>query len=593
MAVTHYQMASTSRRYFNISIPKIKPIQIVKQTGRELQCAPSRCQANNQGLLTHNRASMYQQTSWSHDYIESLETNFADMVEVMKLEEKVAEMLMEYENRSTLELLELVDDIERLGLGYRFRNNIRKVLDKLVASINETTKAEENNLHALSLRFRLLRDHGYVVSQDFVKRFKDNHGGFKGSIETDVKALLSLYEASYLALESESDLHDAKLFAIENLQKLSSDDHVNKVMQDHINDALDIPLYRRVQRLQARWYIDAYGKQKDANQVLLKLAVLDFNMVQSTNKRDLQKASKWWRKLSLTNELSFIRDRIVECFFWGGGMVFEPQYDSCRILLTKVCAVITTFDDIYDIYESLDELEALTNAIKRWDVNAAEKLPLDLQVGFLALYNTVNDTAYDTLITRRRNAIPNLAKVWGELCEAFLVEAKWTETNHLPSLEDYLDVAYQSASGVVILTHGFLSMYQDVKADANESLRKCQELFKWSSMLFRLYNDLVTSSEEVQRGDSPNAMSCYMLENGVSEEIAREYVKVLIDKAWMKMLEARVACSGAVADSIIDIAINLPRVALSMYQHGDGHGAPDARANDRLSSVIIKPITVT
>ncbi|KAK1437906.1 hypothetical protein QVD17_03706 [Tagetes erecta] len=537
---------------------------------------------------------MYQQTSWSHDYIESLENNFTDMLEVKKLEEKVAAMLMEYENRSTLELLELVDDIERLGLGYRFQNNIRKVLDKLVASINETTKEEENNLHAVSLRFRLLRDHGYVVSQDFVKRFKDNHGGFKGSIQTDVKALLSLYEASYLALESETDLHDAKLFAIENLLKLSGDDHVNKVMQDHINDALDMPLYRRLQRLQARWYIDAYAKQKDANQVLLKLAVLDFNMVQSTNKRDLQEASKWWRKTALANELSFIRDRIVECFFWAAGVAFEPQYSSCRIMLTKVCAFITTIDDIYDInYESLDELEALTNAIKRWDVNAAEKMPHDLQVGFLALYNTVNEMGYDSLITRRKNTIPNLAKVWGEICETFLVEAKWTETNHMPTLEEYLDVAYLSSSGVVILTHGFLSIYQDVKADANEYLQKCQELFKWSSMLLRLYNDLVISSEEVQRGDSPNAISCYMLENGVSEEIAREYVKVLIDKAWMKLLEARVASSGVVADSIIDIAINVPRVALSMYQHGDGHGAPDASANDRLSSVIIQPITVT
>lgn len=54
----------------------------------------------------------------------------------------------------------------------------------------------------------------------------------------------------------------------------------------------------------------------------------------------------------------------MECFFWGAGMVFEPQRYSCRILLRKVCATITTFDDIYDIYESQDELKALTNTVK-------------------------------------------------------------------------------------------------------------------------------------------------------------------------------------------------------------------------------------
>ncbi|KAF5754572.1 putative (E)-beta-ocimene synthase [Helianthus annuus] len=283
----------------------------------------------------------------------------------------------------------------------------------------------------------------------------------------------------------------------------------------------------------------------------------------------------------------------MECFFWSVGIVFEPQYYSCRIMLTKVLALITTFDDIYDIYESLDELKALTTAVKRWDINAVENMPDDLHVGFLALFNTVNEMGYDTLITQRRNIIPTLAKVWGELCEAFFVEAKWTQTNYMPTLENYLDNAWHSASGVVILTHGYyLSMNQDVKTDATESLEKCHDLFKWSSMIFRLYNDLVTSSEEIDKGQDANAISCYMHETGVSEEVAREYIKTLIDKAWMKMITARVACSADLAYPIIDMAINLARVSNSMYQYGDGHGAPDDRVRDRVLSVIVEPITI-
>ena len=88
------------------------------------------------------------------------------------------------------------------------------------------------------------------------------------------------------------------MFSTENLLKLNGQE--NKVMKDHVNHALDIPLYRRMLRLEARWYIDAYGKQKDANKLLLELAILDFNKVQSIHRRDLQKVSKY-KKLSFVN----------------------------------------------------------------------------------------------------------------------------------------------------------------------------------------------------------------------------------------------------------------------------------------------------
>ena len=131
---------------------------------------------------------------------------------------------------------------------------------------------------------------------DFHRKFKESHGGLTGGLHTDVKALLSIYEASYLALEGELDFHEAKLFATQNLLKLNG--HENEAMKDHVNHALDIPLYRRMLRLEARWYIDAYGKQKDANKLLLELAILDFNMVQSTHKRDLQEVSKYTKLVS-------------------------------------------------------------------------------------------------------------------------------------------------------------------------------------------------------------------------------------------------------------------------------------------------------
>ncbi|KAJ9549366.1 hypothetical protein OSB04_021909 [Centaurea solstitialis] len=426
------------------------------------------------------------------------------------------------------------------------------------------------------------------LNTDFLKRFKHNRGGFMECLQTDVKALLSVYEATYLAFEEESYLQEAKLFATKHLLKLKGQD--NEVIE-HVSHALELPLYRGMPRLQARWYIDAYGKQKDVNPHLLELAMLDFNMVQSTLRGDLQNVSKWWEHIGLTRKLCFIRDRWMECFFWTVGMVFEPQYHCCRVGLTKVAALITTLDDIYDVYGSLDELKIFTDAVKRWDVNIMKLMPENLQISFLALYNTINDMD-NTSSAQREDVIPIIRKVWGELCEAFWLEAKWTHNNYMPKFEDYIDNAWKSASGIVLLTHGYFLTNQDIENDTRVSLEECHDLIKWSSMIFRLCNDLATSSAEIENGKHANAISCYMNENGVCEEVAREYIKTLINEAWGKMIKARVDCCQESGDPFIDMAINLARVSHCTYQYGDGHGAPDVKAKDRVLSVIIEPITI-
>jgi len=67
----------------------------------------------------------------------------------------------------------------------------------------------------------------------------------------------------------------------------------------------------------------------------------------------------------LTNQLPFVRDRIVENYFWTVGLIYEPQFGYIRRIMTIVNALVTTIDDIYDIYGTLEELELFTSMVEK------------------------------------------------------------------------------------------------------------------------------------------------------------------------------------------------------------------------------------
>ena len=55
----------------------------------------------------------------------------------------------------------------------------------------------------------------------------------------------------------------------------------------------------------------------------------------------------------------------MEICFWIIGVYYEPQYYLARRILTKLTAMLSIIDDVYDAYGTIDELEIFTNAIER------------------------------------------------------------------------------------------------------------------------------------------------------------------------------------------------------------------------------------
>ncbi|KAK8603078.1 hypothetical protein V6N13_085275 [Hibiscus sabdariffa] len=535
------------------------------------------------------RSANYHAPIWDHDYIQMLQSDFrrggSYKERASKLQGEVSEMLCGVVD--PLEKLELIDTLQRLGLSRHFQDEINTTLKNISADCG-SVPWKKHKLHATALGFRLLRQHGYSVSQEVFTSFMDEVGNIKASFSQDYKGLLNLYEASYLLVEGETMLENARESAAKLLKECLKQTN-NPYLRMLVEHALELPLHWRMSRLEASWFIDAYQKNKDKNPIVLQLAILDYNTVQAIHQDDLRSASAWWKDLGLCEKLSFARDRLMENFLWSVGMIITPQSGKSRRDQTKVNALITVIDDVYDVYGTLEELELFTDAVERWDINEIQRLPTYMKICYHSLYNSVNEMAFDILKEQGIDVLPFLKKVWTNLCKAYLLEAKWYYMGYIPTLQEYIDNAWLSISGSVMLGHAYLVTDHVTPEGLQHIEEYYHNIIYQSSIIVRLTDDLGTSSYEIKRGDVPKSIQCYMYENEASEEEAREHVKKLIETAWKKINEEQMA-ESPFSRTFIEIAMDLARVSQLMYQNGDGHAIEDGDTKDRVLSLFVNPI---
>nr|AGS42397.1 terpene synthase 4 [Thymus vulgaris] len=524
------------------------------------------------------RSGKYRPALWDFNFIQSLNTNDHYHKEVHRQEELIVEVKkLLGEEIEAVKQLELIDDLKNLGLSYFCQEEIRNVLGSIYVEhkffINNQVEGSKLDLYFTALGFRLFREAGFSVSQEVFDRFKNEESsGFEECLGEDTKGMLQLYEASFLLREGEDTLELARQISTKFLQEkldgtqISDDNNLSS----SIRHSLEIPLHWRIQRLEARWFLDAYAARKDMNPFIFELAKLDFNIIQAAQQQELKDLSRWWKNLSLPEKLPFVRDRLVESYFWAVGL-FEPHtFGNQRKIAAKIITLITSLDDVYDIYGTLDELQLFTDAIRRWDTESANQLPYYLQLFYFVLHTFVSDVAYDILKEEEGFiTIPHLQRAWVDLVEGYLQEAKWYHANYTPSMEEYLNTATVTigAPAVISQVHFVLAKSKE-KA---ESLHEYEDIIRLSGKLVRLPDDIGTLPFEMKRGDVAKSIQIYMKEHGASREEAEERVRYEIREAWKEMNTIMAANSALRGDDLVMVAANLGRDAQFMYLDGDGN----------------------
>ncbi|XP_024986107.1 R-linalool synthase QH1, chloroplastic-like [Cynara cardunculus var. scolymus] len=545
----------------------------------------------------NRRSANYAPPLWSFDHVQSLSSKYTGEdyeARVDSLKKSVKTMIQEVVG-NPLKTLELVDNLQRLGISYHFEEEISQVLEMIY---NDYYKTQEQwngmDMNLKALGFRLLRQHGHHVPQEMFLNFKVKAENDKPQSDEDnnhVVGMLNLYEASYHSFEDESILDDARDFTTKYLKESVDRIDGSSSLGSLINHALELPLHWRIARLEAKWFIEAY--REIVSPTLMELAILDFNMVQAINLQDLKESSRWWRNTCWDKKLSFSRDRLVEGYMWTIGVWSLPNFSLGRRTLTKVNAIITAIDDIYDIYGTLDELQQFTDVITRWDINAVEELPDYMKICFLGSFNVINEMAYNTLANSNSGVfiLPYLKKAWVDLCNAYLLEAQWYQSGYIPTLEEYLHNASVSISVPVGLMHcNFLTSNYTSTQEIQQCIQRSANIVHYSALILRLADDLGTSSDEMARGDNPKSIQCYMHETGATEDEARNYMKSLINKTWKKLTKER-AGAAATCEFLMEFecATNLARMAPFMYSQGDGYGRPQL-AKSNILSLLFNPI---
>ncbi|KAL4619348.1 hypothetical protein ACB092_06G072700 [Castanea dentata] len=504
--------------------------------------------------------------------------------EVEELKDEVRNELFSFMGHLSQQL-GLIDALQRLGVAYHFEREIQEALEHLYATFND--KNDVDDLYEVSLSFRLLRQEGFKVSCVVFNKFKDEDGQFKESLTSNVEGMLAFYEATHLRVHGEDILDEALEFTTTHLKSTAS--LIGNPLAAQITRALKQPLHKGIPRLEARRYISIYEQDASHNKVLLKLSILDFNLVQSLHKEELSDITRWWKDLDFATKLPFARDRVVECYFWIVAVYFEPRYSLARKILTKVISMTSILDDIYDVYGTLEELEPFTEAIERWDISCIDQLPEYMQICYRALFD-VFEAIENELAKKERSYRVSYGKdAMKRLVRAYFDEAKWFHQNYIPTMEEYMHVALKTSGYPMLTAISFLGMGDIVTKEAFDWIFSNPKIITASSVIGRLMDDMKSHKFEQERGHAASAVECYMKQHGVSEQVVHDEFNRQVANAWKDINEECIRPT-VVPMPLLMRVLNLARVIDVIYKEGDGYTHVGKEMKDNVASVLIDPI---
>ncbi|KAJ4832218.1 hypothetical protein Tsubulata_045721 [Turnera subulata] len=395
--------------------------------------------------------------------------------------------------------------------------------------------------------------------------FKNKDGRFKESLLGDTEAILSLYEAAHLRMHGEPTLDEALAFTKTHLESLVANSNTQHHNYRHIRNSLKQPFHFGMPRLEARKYVDVYESQGGGIDTLLKFAKTDYDRVQFMHQEELREISKWWKETNIPSKLTYIRNRIVEIYFWTVAISFEPHHARARIWHSKQLMLLSVIDDTYDAYGTPEEHQLFTKAIERWNYIALDELPEEMKPVYKALLDVVCE--YEKVVVAEGRYFSVM----------YTKEAEYNTSSHV-------------TTGVtVMLAATYMGMGEVAGAKEFEWLFSVPRICRATMILARIMDDIASHEFEQRRPHIPSIVECYMKENGVSQEEATRALLEMVTEGW-KDINEEMMRPNPVPFTIILRVVNIARLGDVLYRDVDRY-TNSVLLKDYITVLFIDPIT--
>ncbi|CAI9768293.1 unnamed protein product [Fraxinus pennsylvanica] len=306
------------------------------------------------------------------------------------------------------------------------------------------------------------------------------------------------------------------------------------------------------------------------------------------HQKELHVITRWWKALEVGKKWPFARDRIVECYFWILSVYFEPQYSLARKILTKVIAMASILDDIYDVYGTLDELALFTDAIERWNVSAIDQLPTYMKYSYKSLLDVYVETEEELKKNEQSYCVYYAIEEMKKLVRAYFEEAKWTYNGYVPKLDEYMKVALVSSGYMMLSTTSLVGMGETVTKEAFEWVSSEPLFLRASTLISRLMDDMVGHGFE----QKISAVECYINQEGASKEEAFSVFQKQVTNAW-KDINLECLRPTPVQMAVLMRIVNLTRVMNLLYKDEDGYTSSKTKTKGFITTVLVEPVKIS
>ncbi|XP_043700053.1 S-linalool synthase [Telopea speciosissima] len=454
----------------------------------------------------------------------------------------------------------MLNQLEKLGEAEHFLEEIQDTL-AVVYRDYKNRVSEEIHINRLpiqmykdSIAFRLLRIHGYHVSPwnfCWFLRHNDIQIHIEDNYEHFMSCIISIYRATEVRFAGEYELEEARSFSRKLLEKAIALSTKNNFLlypnlKKLIGHELNFPWLARLDHLEHRRYIEAdetsflwmgktpfYWSPYLHKDLLLQLATENYTFRQSIYKNELEMLRSWTEETGLSN-MGFGREKSTYCYFAIATSCKLPYFSQIRTVIAKSAVIVTVADDFFDVEGSLEDLEELTEAVRRWNCMS---LRGHGKIIFDALDNLVTDIGKVYFEQHRQNIMKYLRDLWYQAFMSWQTEARWSKSGYIPSIDEYLETGMISIAAQTMVLSAASLMNPAIPPKYMMKRDRYETLTRLLMVSTRLLNDLQSYEKEREDGKM-NLVILYLKENPEADiQDSISSIENILDEKKKELLE--------------------------------------------------------